>query len=78
MCDCLGYIPLLNVSNYIQSKRNRILYDEYVRKNLGISVCNKKYSEPKNKYSSYQLKQNIEMGCLYNEYCKHKDNCKTN
>ncbi len=61
--------PLLVASDYTRLKKNRILYEQYKNKNPTVEVCNKNKSQ-KIYYNSYQLKQNIEKGCLFEQvYC---------
>lgn len=62
--NCLPEIPtikptLTNASNYIAVKKSRALYHQYTQSD----VCS---STPKATYKSYQLRQSIVKGCLWN------------
>jgi hypothetical protein len=55
-------------SNYTQLKRDRALYNQFVKK-TNYTICN---ANPNAKYSSYELRNNILTGCLYNKrVCLH-------
>jgi hypothetical protein len=53
-------------SNYTQLKRDRVLYNQFIKKN-NVSVCEIS-DKPRANYTSYDLRTNILRGCLYNKY----------
>jgi hypothetical protein len=51
-------------SDYTKFKRDLILYHQFVDKNKTSIVCE---VNPNAKYKSYELRNNILWGCLYNK-----------
>jgi hypothetical protein len=61
---CIPIVPsivptLTTASNYIAVKKSRVLYNQYSQSN----VCS---NTPSATYKSYQLRQSIVKGCLWN------------
>ena len=59
----MNYPTICNSSNYIATKRNRILYHQFVNTNTYV-VCG---PNPTARYPSYEARRQTVDGCLFNK-----------
>lgn len=61
-----SYPTIQNASNYINLKKNRVLFKQYKEKHSSAIICNT--SMPHASYTSYEQRQNVKRGCWMNEF----------